>query len=523
MKRIFAMLLALVMVLSLAACAGNNGTTGANDGTNGGNNNGTNGGNTSNALAGTYKITVWVAEAAVDLTKQQIAAFNESNTDGIVIEATVEPVSEADAATNMLNDVAAGADIYCFAQDQFARLVQGGALAQLGNAASEIVKSGNDKGTVDAATAGGSLYAYPLTSDNGYFMYYDKSIIGDTNVDSLEDLIAVCEKNDKFFSFETNTSAWYLASWFFATGCTSTWNMDNAGEYTGYVDTFNSDAGLVALKGMQKLVLSKSSNSSSKSDVFSANSAILISGAWEYENVQKLLGDNMGVADLPSFTVDGKEYHLGSFSGCKLLGVKPQEDKVKQAVLHKLAQYLTNEDCQMQRFNSLSWGPSNLKAQASEAVQAAPHLAALAQQNQYGVPQGQIHGQWWNIAKVIADEVVAAGANASDADLKAILTNYQGKLDAIFQMSDETKNAFTVIGDINGDGWTKDLPMKAEGSVWTTEIAYELEAGNEFKVRKGMSWDESYGVDGGNYVVAEAGKYYIQFDASTGTITLIAA
>ncbi len=521
MKKVLALLLALVMVVGMVACGGNNTTTGGNNTTTGGN--GTTNGGSTTSLAGTYDVTIWVAEKAVDLTKTQIAKYNETNTDGIVINATVEPVSEADAATNMLNDVAAGADIYCFAQDQFARLVQGGALAQLGSAAAEIVKNANDKGTVSAATTGSNLYAYPLTSDNGYFMYYDKSIIGDTNVDSLEDLIAVCEKNDKFFSFETNSSAWYLASWFFATGCTSTWNMDNSGEYTGYVDTFNSDAGVVALKGMQKLLLSKSNNSSSKSDVFSANSAILISGAWEYDNVKDILGDNMGVADLPSFTVDGKEYHLGSFSGCKLMGVKPQEDKVKQAVLHKLAQYLTNEECQMQRFETLAWGPSNLDAQASDAVQAAPHLAALAQQNEYGIPQGQIHGQWWDIAKVIADEVTLAGANASDADLKAILVNYQSKLDAIFQMSEETKNAFTVIGSINGDTWTKDLPMIADGNVWTTEIAYEMDAGTEFKVRKGMAWDESYGLDGGNYIVSEAGTYYVQFDASTGVITLIAA
>jgi len=169
-------------------------------------------------LAGTYDITVWVAEKAVDLTKQQIEAFNSSNELGIVFNATVEPVSEADAATQMITDVEAGGDIFCFAQDQFARLVQAGALAALGEGAANFVRTSNDEGTVAAATSGDTVYAYPLTADNGYFMYYDKSVIPEEDVDSLEKLIADCEAAQKYFAFEMQSSAWYLASFFFATG-----------------------------------------------------------------------------------------------------------------------------------------------------------------------------------------------------------------------------------------------------------------------------------------------------------------
>ena len=200
-------------------------------------------------LAGEYDITVWVAEKAVDLTKKQIEDFNASNTDGIKFNATVEPVSESDAATQMITDVEAGGDLYCFAQDQFARLVQAGALAKLGTKAAETVIANNDAGTVAAATSGDTLYAYPLTADNGYFMYYDKSIIPDEDVDSLEKLIADCEAAQKYFAFEMQTSAWYLASFFSATGCKSEWTTDDAGAFISVNDTFNSDNGLIAVKG----------------------------------------------------------------------------------------------------------------------------------------------------------------------------------------------------------------------------------------------------------------------------------
>ena len=490
MKKTLAIVLALVMVLALVACSGKTGTetpapqTGTETKTD----------TSSSPLAGTYDITVWVGEAAVDLTKKQIDDFNKNNELGITFNAIVNGVSEATSADQMLVDVSVGADIYCFAQDQFARLVQGGALAELDAEAAKEVKAANDPGVVAAATTGDKMYAYPLTSDNGYFMYYDKTVIPEEDVDSLEKLIADCEAAGKYFAFETNTSAWYIASWFFATGCKSEWTTDDAGNFISVADDFNSDKGLIAVKGMKKLVDSKFHVSSSSGDEFASDAAIVVTGTWNFEAIQKLLGDHMGVTDLPSFEVDGKEYHLGSFNGCKLMGVKPQSDSLRLLALQLLAEYLTDEARQMERFNTLSWGPSNLNAQKSDAVQNNPGLAALLKQNQYSRPQGQIHGAWWDIAKVIGDDVKAA---TDEAGLKQALQNYYDKISALFTMTEEEKAAWSVIGAICGSNWDKDFPMKEiEPGVWQSE-PMELHAGEEFKVRQGASWDVNYGMKDG--------------------------
>ena len=163
MKKLLAMMLAMVMALSLCLTASAEETD----------------------LAGEYDVTLWVAEKIVDLTAQQIEDFNDENEFGITINATIEPVSEADAATQMITDVEAGADIFCFAQDQFARLVQAGAVAYVGPDDSEWIIENNAAGVVAAATSGDKIYAYPLTADNGYFLYYDKTVIPDEDVDSL--------------------------------------------------------------------------------------------------------------------------------------------------------------------------------------------------------------------------------------------------------------------------------------------------------------------------------------------------
>ena len=498
MKKFLSILLAAAMLLSLVCVA-----------------------NAESQLAGTYDVTIWAPEAATALTSQQVKAFNESNTMGIVINATVEPVSEADAASNMTTDVEAGADMFFFAQDQLSRLIQAGALTTLGVAATEFVKTNNTAGSILAAQSGDSYYAYPLTADNGYFMYYDKSVIPEEDVDSLEKLIEDCENAGKNFSYDLE-NAFYNAGVFFGVGCHSDWKTDDNGTFIAIDDDFNSDKGLIAAKGIYKLVSSPCYVSSANPD-FESNSAIVVTGTWNYGTILEQLGDNFAVADLPSFTVDGTEYHIGSYSGCKLLGLKPQQDAVKGAALNQLAQYLTGQECQSQRAvppadGGLGWGPSN-KAALEDPACSNPALVALNEQNVYAVPQPNVHGSWWDIAKVITTDIKAS--DGSDEALKAALQKYEDSISAVFEMTDEMRNAFAVIGTVNGTNWDADLPMTADGDIWTSNEAYEMTAGTEFKVRQGKSWDVAYPAD--NFVFEADGTYYVQLDAADGTVTLVEA
>ena len=503
MKKLIALLLATIMVLGLVACGNKSGTNKVDD-----------------ELKGTYDITMWVSEkdGVAEQFQQQIDAF-EAAYPGIVINAAIEGVTEADAGSKVIADVASAPDIYCFAQDQLARLVQAAALAAPGKGASETIRANNDAGSVGAASVAGTLYAYPMTSDNGYYMYYDKSLFSDEDVESLETIIAICEQNNVKFRYALE-NAWFTASFFFATGCKSNWTMNEAGEFTAVDDDFNSEAGLVAMKGMQKLAQSPCYDSNA--DIFT-DAGVVITGIWNVNGATDHFGENLAATDLPSFEVDGKSYHLGSYSGNKLMGVKPQSDAKKAAVLSLLAQYLTGEECQAQRFAAFEWGPSNLKAQASKEVQANASLAALAKQNAYAQPQGQIHGSWWDIAKLLGADAKAA---TSEADLKAALEGYKATIDALFQMTEEQKNAWSVIGGICGTSWDTDFAMTEDpAGTWTSDVL-ELKAGEELKVRRGASWDLNFGVEfnGANIVVEADGKYQVQLvweGDQVGTVTLI--
>ncbi len=514
-----------MLVACLASCGGNDesSTASTGDASKGDASTGEQSQAASAELAGTYDVTLWVSEkeGVADLTKEQIKAFEAANP-GIKINASVEGVTEGDAASHVVADVASAPDIFCFAQDQLARLVQASALAKLGTGAAANITAANDEGSIRAATVAGTLYAYPLTSDNGYYMYYNKSLISEEDAKSMEKIIAACEKNNLKFRYALE-NAWYTASFFFATGCVSNWTMDADGKFNAVEDTFNSEKGLIAMKGMQKLA--KSSAYDSNADIFT-DAGVVVTGIWNADSAQEHFGDNFAAAELPSFEVDGKSYHLGSYSGYKLMGVKPQTDAKKAAVLSLLAQYLTGKDCQTQRYEQFQWGPSNKEAQATDAVKSNASLIALAAQNKYAIPQGQINGSWWDIAKVLGADAKAA---ESDADLQKALDAYKAAVDGLLTKSDEDLQAWSVIGGICGAQWDTDFPMTQKSdNTWESE-ALELKAGEEFKVRQGASWDVNFGADGfngANCVVEADGKYIVKLTwdgAQTGTVELVPA
>lgn len=432
-KKILASILAATMVLGLTACGANEVTDAANQAADAVTDNADAIADAANAVAdaagditdyGTGEIKVWVADNVVDFTDAQIKTFMEANPQYAGYTVSVVPVGEGDAANGMINDVLAGADIFAFAQDQLARLVSAGALEVVNPAYEADVKANNDEGSIAAATVGGQLYAYPLTSDNGYFLYYDKSVVTDPS--SLEKIVADCEAAGKNFYMEIN-SGWYQTAFFFATGCDLSYETDDQGNFTKANVTYASDAGVVALKKMIELNMSKAFQNGSAAGE-ATNVGAIVDGTWDKDTVKELFGDNYACAKLPTFEgADGKTYQMSGFGGYKLLGVKPQEDDLKLEVCDAIANYLAGEEVQLARYKEVGWGPSNLNAQGSADVKADVALAALAEQLEYTVPQGQYPADYWTLATGLGDSVRNGDISSasSDEDLLAVLQTFE--------------------------------------------------------------------------------------------------
>ena len=371
---------------------------------------------------GSGNITIWVAEEVTAFTQTQAEQFLQDNPAYSGYTVTVEAVGEGDAASNMITDVEGGADIYGFAQDQLARLVSAGAVMEVIGDYADFVSTSNDSGAVSAATMGDSIYAFPVTSDNGYFLYYDSSVVTDPT--SLEAIVADCEEAGKGFYMEIN-SGWYQTAFFFATGCELTYEADSTGNFTSSNVTYASEEGLTALKALINLASSSAFyNGSSVSNA--TNAAAIVDGTWDSGAAKELFGDNYACAKLPTFEADGQEYQMSGFGGFKLLGVKPQTDTNKAIVCMELAKYLSSAEVQLARYQEVGWGPSNLEAQADEAVQADEALTALAEQLAYTIPQGQYPNEYWDLATSLGDDIIAGTYdNSSDEELMSVVENFQ--------------------------------------------------------------------------------------------------
>ncbi|MDE6586087.1 MAG: extracellular solute-binding protein [Clostridia bacterium] len=474
------------------------------------------------------KITLWVSEmdGVVTMTKNQVNEFFEANTQYKgKYNVVVDGMSESEAATKMVTDVATGADIYCFAQDQLGRLVEAGALSELGPTAQTFVKNNNDGGAAKAATIDEKMYCYPITSDNGYFMYYDKTVIAAEHLNDLASIVADCEAAGKSFAYELGGSAWYTASFFFGAGCHSNWTYNSVTKKWTIDDDFNSDKGIIAMKGMQILTQSGVWVDSSKAAEFGdadvienedgstteiqGGAAVVVSGTWDSGTAKEKLGPNFAVTKLPEFKVGETSYQLSSYSGNKLMGVKPHEKAEDGAFCNALAQYLSGEKCQEARFDEFGWGPSNKAVQDMDKVKSDEVLAALNAQNEYATPQGEIGGAWWDIAKLLGTKSKDA---KNDADLKTALDEYDTAIDNFTRLSEDAKNAFGVIGGIASlagvtenlsetqttwADWGTDYKMvktEKDGKIiWKTAAPITLAEGEIFKVRQGQAWNVQFG------------------------------
>ncbi len=390
MRKFLALMLSLVLMISAAACSTGGGSTASN--------------------GEVVTLKVWGSQEDQKLLQSMVDSFKAANKD-VKYSISLGVVSEADTQARLLEDISAAADVFAFPDDQITDLVNAGALYEITRNKDKI-KSENLLGAVNASTVDGALYAYPMTADNGYFLYYDKSVITAEQAGSLDSILAACkQKNKKFFMDISN--GWYIASFFLAAG--GTVGVDKNGKQTCTFDSQNC----VKAGETVKALCADSAHVTGDDAVFTGGIgdkiAAGVSGAWNADAVKERLGDNYAAAKLPTVSIDGKQTQLKSFAGYKLIGVNSSTKQPIEAM--KLAEWLTSEQNQLLRFKERMAGPSNIKAAASSEVKSNIALTALAAQNEYGVSQRGIKSTFWGPLEAFGTAMENKDYSKSVADL----------------------------------------------------------------------------------------------------------
>jgi len=404
LKKIVALLMATALVFALVGCA-----TGNKD-----NNAGTNQGD---APGGDQALTlkIWAAQDDQALTRKLADKFIEAHPEyNLTIELGV--VGEPDAYKTFSEDPTAAADVFFFPNDQLRDFVSAVGLSEVTRNKDAII-SRNIASSIDAATLDGSLWAYPMTADNGFFLYYDKSILSEDDVKSLDRILEVTQAAGKQFHMNVSNS-WYIASFFLGAGGSLSIGPDGR-----QVCDFNNANGLAAAKAIQALTANPAFIDGDDNVLVGGLGGSIsagVSGAWKAEDIEAKLGANYAATKLPTFTLDGKQVQMGSFGGYKLIGVNSTiTDPAKLSAAFALADFLSNEESQLLRFEERKMGPSNINAASNPAVQANIALAALAAQNVYATSQNDVLGGYWTPAGAFGTAMV----NQTTEDLQSLLDN----------------------------------------------------------------------------------------------------
>lgn len=238
-------------------------------------------------------------------------------------------------------DPTAAADVFMYANDQINKLIDAGALARLGGDTEKYIRETNSETIVKSVSIGDAVYGIPFTT-NTWFMFYNKDIFSEDDIKNLDKMLA---KGKVAFPL---SNSWYTPAFYVANGCTyfgDTTDESKGVDYEGQkaVDVTNYLIDMVANPNFVSDV-----DTAGATGLKNGTVGAMFTGSWDYGNIYEALGDKLGVAALPTYTLNGEEKQMKAFAGSKAIGVNKNSKNLKIAT--ELALFLANEESQQSHF-----------------------------------------------------------------------------------------------------------------------------------------------------------------------------
>lgn len=270
--------------------------------------------------------------------------------------------TETDARKLVVQDLDAAADVFIYSSTGLEYFCEENALAELGGKYLDAIHAEYPSVMVNCLTyEDGGVYGVPMTT-NTYFMYYDKSVFSEDDITSLDKML---EKGRVAIPV---TNGFYLAAFYLGAGCTFFGPGGLDREEGIVLDTEDS---LAMTNYLIELVKEDNFVSASPEDAISMMREGTVDayfcGTWQAAQTQEILGENFGVAPLPSVNVDGKDVQLRPFNSAKAIGVKSTTANPQVAI--ELAMYLGGYDSQLAHYESRGYVPCYNKLVATDQIQ----------------------------------------------------------------------------------------------------------------------------------------------------------
>ncbi|HQM39991.1 MAG TPA: extracellular solute-binding protein [Clostridia bacterium] len=361
-------------------------------------------------------LTIWVGVESVDFYTAKMAEYVENykvkTGKAFPYLISVQGVDTGSAAAKVLDDLDVGADIFTIAHDNLGKLTAGAsAIAPIRSEALLAQINADNPETflnvIDMSVQGTKYtFGVPYIAQSLVLMY-NKKYLTEEDVKTWEGILAVAKKNNKqsvslmgadgfnnsFLTLAINESTGKMPAIIYEGGET-----DNC--------LFTSDETVAIMQWGQRFFTDKNggkmpTDSGWEIELRDEVSLSLIGGAWKFNAAKAALGDNLGIAVLPSFTLTAEDvkgtnikagtvYRSGSFTDCKVFVMKKGSNKAEY--LEDILLFLSSKEVQEQSFIECANLPayknaatefSSMQADNLETVLAAKQLEMF----NYGIPQ----------------------------------------------------------------------------------------------------------------------------------------
>jgi len=356
-------------------------------------------------------LTVWAATRDIAVIQQLVTQFsNEQNLtqQGIIINVT--PMEEVDAVTRFRDSPAHAADVISLPHDQL-----GAVRPLLFSVVEDVLIDLIYRNTPEAIMASRGIhageflyYGFPYTFDT-HVLLYNRALISSEQVQSIEDIFALnMPVPHRPFGMAMG-DAFYTINWFL------TYGARLFGEY-GVNPTFadfNSTESLEAMRFIHenRMSITDMSRSAAVTTMGQGHLATFITGPYGIYAFRQVLGDNLGIARLP--TINGEP--MVSIANYKMYVVNNRSGNRPLAM--QLAAFLSSPENQLRRFNEWNFMPSDRWLHDNQVVLENDMVQAVISQSKNifpapSIPQIQ---RFWDPARLITSGV-HAGTMATNAD-----------------------------------------------------------------------------------------------------------
>ena len=317
------------------------------------------------------KVKVWIDTEHIDTFKGIVADFEKEYPD---VKVEIAAGSSADAKKDVAKDPKAAADVFMMPHDQLGQMAEAG-LIYPNTKYAEEVKANNVDSAIEGATWAGELYGYPYGVES-QILYYNTSTLSEDDVKTWTGLTSAGKIGTNFAEAGAN---YIFGPLFMSNGLHLYGESGEDPEGTN----FNSEPGVEVLKWVAAQKNNPGvvqSGAEALANLESGVSDAFLSGPWSKNDVEKALGDNMGVAAYPTIDFGNGEVQMKAFLGVKLFAVNQQTEVPLAAMA--LANFLSNESSQLVEFEKMGVIPSNKNLQSNEEVLSDPVAKAVMEMSQ---------------------------------------------------------------------------------------------------------------------------------------------